>query len=95
MDWDKVGVKIDRRLLNNLRYADDIVLVGKNRLEIRRMAEELASECKKIGLGINFYKSKFLVKDKNEEDLVIQGSVIECVNEYKYFGQISKTVSKK
>ncbi len=87
MDWDKVLVKIDGRVLNNLRYVDDIVLVGKKQIRDQENGEGIGIRMQKNKIGDQLLqKSKFLGKDKNEEDLVIQGSVIECVNEYKYLG---------
>ena len=41
MDWEAYGIKIDDTRLNNLSFADDIVLIGDGREEIQKMMREL------------------------------------------------------
>ena len=54
------GINIDSEYLNNLRFADDIVLVEAYGEEIQPMINELNIESRKIGLGLikNYYEKK-------------------------------------
>ncbi len=58
-------------MLNNLRYADDIVRVAKDTEKLRTMAEELVEEGGKAGLKINANKTKIIGKG-NKENVNIQ-----------------------
>ncbi len=71
--------------LTNLRFADDIVLVRKNIKEIQAMGEELFKLSREAGLLANIQKTKFMNNSSNN-NLVIEGQVIERVEEY--LGQI-------
>jgi hypothetical protein len=47
------GIKIGKQQLNVLAYADDIVLIGKNEIEIRQLYTEIENIARKLGLYIN------------------------------------------
>ena len=51
------GIKIGKEQLNVLTYADDIVLIGKNEIEIRQLLVETENIARKLGLHINQQKS--------------------------------------
>jgi hypothetical protein len=53
------GIKIGKELLNVLAYADDIVLLGKNEIEIRQLLIEMESAARKLGLQVNQEKTKY------------------------------------
>ena len=74
--------------LNNLRFADDVVLVGKNKAEISSMAEDLRRESEKMGLTINFTKTKVMSNLESLAPITVGGETIERVSEYRYLGQI-------
>ena len=46
IDWKGLGLNINGKWLNNLRFADDIVLIGKNQEEIATMLDKLNEEGK-------------------------------------------------
>jgi len=48
LEWD-YGISINGLRLNNLRFADDIILIGKRKEEFARMGIELFKECEKRG----------------------------------------------
>ena len=60
LNWQETafGIKIDNTYLNNLRFADDIVLVAKTPQELRIMVTELHNESSKVGLKMNKNKTK-------------------------------------
>ena len=47
------GVKFGKEHLNMLAYADDIALIGKNEIEVRKLFVELENIARKLGLQIN------------------------------------------
>jgi len=47
------GIKIGKEQLNVLAYTDDIVLLGKNKIEIRQLFIEMESAARKLGVQIN------------------------------------------
>lgn len=59
-----------KKILNNLRHADDIVLISKNTREVTKMGTELKTECAKVGLslkmtneeGIEFINLELIIK---------------------------------
>ena len=74
--------------LNNLRFADDIVILAKNRNELEIMAEDLRRESAKVGLSMNLSKTKIITNIENFEYIKLEGREVEVVSEYKYLGQV-------
>ena len=79
-NWDKYGLVIDGKKLNNLRFADDVILISESSEEIQKMTEELRKASQKVGLEINKEKTKFMTNDPNakiiiDERVHISGSV--------------------
>ena len=60
--WEaqKVGVKVGTDMLTNLRFADDLLLIGRSRAQVRHMLEDLAKEAAKVGLTLHMGKTKIL-----------------------------------
>jgi len=55
------GIKIGKEQLNILAYADDIALIGKNEIEIRKLFVEMENTARKFGLWINQEKTKYMI----------------------------------
>jgi len=53
LEWEQRCINIDDKRLNNLRFADDIVLIADDIQEAQEMLTELANATTKIGLQIN------------------------------------------
>ena len=49
----QTGIKIVRRIINNLRYADDTTLKAESEEELKRLLISVEKECEKIGLKLN------------------------------------------
>ncbi|XP_030763055.1 uncharacterized protein LOC115887721 [Sitophilus oryzae] len=64
LEWDTKGISVDGIRLNHLRFADNIVLIGKNITELDEMLNELHLLAAKIELNINFNKTKEVGKMK-------------------------------
>ena len=59
LDEAQAGIKISRRNINNLRYADDTTLMAESEEELMRLLMEKESE--KVGLKLNIQKTKIMV----------------------------------
>ena len=57
LDEAQVGVKIAGRNINNLRYADDITLMGE---ELKSLLMKVKEDSEKAGLKLNFQKTKIV-----------------------------------
>ena len=95
VDWKGKGIMIKTRgsdlfdytWLNNLRFADDVVLVAKSSKELKAMADGLAKASAEVGLTINKTKTNILTNIENLEEIKIDNEKIARVEEYKYLGQ--------
>ena len=60
LDKSQVGIKIARRNINNLRYADDITLMAESEEELKSLLMEVKEESEKPGLKLNIEKTKIM-----------------------------------
>jgi len=103
INWENKGIKINGKYINNLRFADDVILIGKSKEEIQELAEEFLRHSKEAGLTDNTSKTINLNNTKldsintildmyntnNRTDTVtINGVTLERKSEGKYLGQI-------
>ena len=58
LDEAQVGIKIARRDINNLRYADDTTLMGENEEKLKSLLMKVKEENEKFGLKLNIQKTK-------------------------------------
>ena len=61
LDEAQAGIKIARRNINNLRYADDITLKAENEEELKSLLMKVKEESEKVGLKLNIQKTKIIV----------------------------------
>ena len=54
------GIKIARRNINNLRYADDITLMAESEEELQSLLMKVKEESEKVGLKLNIQKTKIM-----------------------------------
>ena len=59
-DEAQAGIKIDRRNINNLRYADDTTLMADNEEELKSILMKANEESEKVGLKLNIQKIKIM-----------------------------------
>ena len=93
LDEAQAGIKIARRNINNLRYADDTVLIAENREELKSILMKVKEESEKAGLKLNIQKTKIMVSSPitswqiDEETTKTVGSKItadgDCSHEIK------------
>ena len=56
----QAGIKIARRNINNLRYADDITLMAESEEELKSLLMKVKEESEKVGLKLNIQKTKIM-----------------------------------
>ena len=56
----QAGIKIARRNINNLRYADDITLMAESKEELKSLLMKVKEESEKVGLKLNIQKMKIM-----------------------------------
>ena len=60
MDEAQAGIKIARRNINNLRYADNTTLMAESKEELKSFLMKLKEESEKVGLKLNIQKTKIM-----------------------------------
>ena len=60
LDEAQAGIKIARRNINNLRYADDTNLMAESEEELTSLLMKVKEESEKVGLKLNIQKSKII-----------------------------------
>ena len=56
----QAGIKIAKRNINNLRYADDTTLMGESEEELKSLLMKVREESEKVGLNLNIQKTKIM-----------------------------------
>ena len=57
---NEAGIKIAKRNINNLRYADDTTLLAKSEEELKSLLMKVKEESEKVGLKLNIQKTKIM-----------------------------------
>ena len=60
LDEAQPGIKIARRNINNLRYADDTTLMAESEEELKSLLMKVKEESEKVGLKLNIQKTKII-----------------------------------
>ena len=60
LDQAQTGIKIARRNINNLRYADDTTLIVVSKEELKSLLMKVKEKSKKAGLKLNIQKTKIM-----------------------------------
>ena len=60
LDEAQAGIKIARRNINNLRYADDSTLMAESKEELKSLLMKVKEESEKVGLKLNIQKAKII-----------------------------------
>ena len=61
MEEAQAGIKIARRNISNLRYADDTILMAESEEELRSLLMKVKEESENVGLKLNIQKTKIMV----------------------------------
>ena len=79
----QTGIKIARRSINNLRYADDTTLMAESE-ELKSLLMKVKEESEKVGLKLNIQKTKILASGPITS-WQIDGETMETVRDYFFF----------
>ena len=60
LDEVQAGIKISGRNINNLRYADDTILMAESEEELKSLLMKVKEESEKVGLKLNIQKTKIM-----------------------------------
>ena len=60
LDEAQAGIKITRRNVNNLRYADDTTLMAESEAELKSLLMNVKEESEKVGLKLNIQRTKVM-----------------------------------
>ena len=60
LDEAQAGIKIAGRNINNLRYADDIILMAESKEELESLLMKVKDKSEKVGLKLNIEKTKIM-----------------------------------
>ena len=77
-------IKIARRNINNLRYADDTILMAESEEELKSLLMNLKKESKKVGLKLNIQKTKIMASGPITS-WEIDGETVETVSDFIFF----------
>ena len=96
LDEAQAGIKIARRNISNLRYADDITLMAESEEELKSLLMKVKEESEKVGLKLNIQKMKIMtsgpitsweINGETESDFIFGGFKItadgDCSHEIK------------
>ena len=85
LDEAQAGIKIARRNINNLRYADDTTLMAESEEELKSLLMKLKEESEKVGLKLNIQKTKIMASGPITS-WEIDGETVERVSDFIFGG---------
>ena len=89
--WDigleeaQAGIKIARRNINNLRYADDTTLMAESEEELKSLLMKVKVESEKVGLNLNIQNTKIMASGPITS-WQIDGETVETVADFIFWG---------
>ena len=85
LDEAQAGIKIARRNINNLRYADDTTLMAEAEEELKSFLMKLKEEHERAGLKFNIQKTKIMASGPITS-WEIDGEAMETVTDFIFWG---------
>ena len=85
LDEVQAGIKIARRNINNLRYADDITLMAESEEELKSLLMKVKEESEKVGLKLSIQKMKIMATSPIIS-WQIDGETMETVTDFIFLG---------
>ena len=81
----QAGIKIARRNINNLRYANDTTLMAESEEELKSLLMKVKEESEKVGLKLNVQKTKIMASGPITSQ-EIDGEIVETVSDFTFLG---------
>ena len=88
LDEAEAGIKIAKRNINNLRYADDTTLIAESKEEKESLLMKVKEESEKVGLKLNIQKTKIMASGPITS-WQIDGETVETVTGFIFWGSKS------
>ena len=85
LDEAQAGIKIARRNINNLKYADDTTLMAESEEELQSLLMKVNEESKNVGLKLNIQKTKIMASGPITS-WQIDGKTVEIVIDFIFEG---------
>ena len=89
---DMPGIKIGGHNVNNLRYADDIVLIAENESDLQNLLNVIEEERRRKGFELNTKKTQVMVISRQPEpvscNIFINGLKLKQREQFKYLGNL-------
>ena len=85
LDEAQAGIKIARRNINNLRYADDTTLMAKSEEELKSLLMKVKEASEKVGLKLNIQETKIMASSPITS-WQIDGEIMETVTDFIFLG---------
>ena len=85
LEEEQAGIKIARRNINNLRYADDTTLMAESEEELKSLLMKMKEESKNVGLKLSIQKTKIMASDPITS-WQIDGETVETVADFIFLG---------
>ena len=83
LDEAQAEIKIARRNINNLRYADGTTLMAESEEELKSLLMKVKEESKKAGLKLNIHKTKIMASGPNTS-WQIDGETMDTVTDFLF-----------
>ena len=84
LDEAQVGIKLPRRNINNLKYADDTILMAESEEELKSLLMRVKEESEKVGLKLNIQKTKIMASGPITS-WEIDGETVEAVSDFIFW----------
>ena len=81
LDEAQAGIKIARRNINNLGYADDTILMAESKEELKSLFMKVKEESEKVGLKLNIQKMRIMASGPITS-WEIDGETVETVSDF-------------
>ena len=88
LEETQAGIKIARRNINNLRYADDTTLMAESEEELKSLLMKVKEESQKVGLKLNIQKTKIMASGLITS-WEIDGETVETVSDFIFWAKIT------
>ena len=85
LDEKQAGIKIARRNINNLRYANDTTIMAESEEELKSLLMKVKEENDKVGLKLNIQKTK-IIASSPITSWQIDGETVETVADFTFRG---------
>ena len=84
LDEAQAGIKISRRNINNLRYADDTTLMAESEEKLKSLLMKVKEKSEKVGLKLNIQKMKIMASSPITS-WELDGETVETVSDFIFW----------